>query len=132
MKRTILIFGLLAGTVLILFELSRLSLWRRESTSEVFIIISGLSFIAVGFLLSRFLAREEKRTKSGNLNDSDLTKQEHRVLTLVAEGMSNSEIAEELFITESTVKTHVSNVLLKLNARRRTEAVKIGRDLEII
>ena len=50
----------------------------------------------------------------------------------MADGLSNFEIGENLFISENTVKTHVSKVLIKLKAKRRTEAVKIGRDMNII
>ena len=50
----------------------------------------------------------------------------------MAQGLSNMEIAEGLFISENTVKSHVSKILIKLNAKRRTQAVRIGRDLNII
>jgi DNA-binding NarL/FixJ family response regulator len=50
----------------------------------------------------------------------------------VAEGLSNKEIADKLFLTESTIKTHVSNLLLKLNAKRRTQAIQIAKELQII
>ncbi len=73
-----------------------------------------------------------KSTRNKNLRKSNLSKQELRVLNLINEGYSNNEIAEQLFISESTVKTHVSNILSKLKAKRRTEAIKIGKDLEII
>ncbi|NNE68016.1 MAG: response regulator transcription factor [Pyrinomonadaceae bacterium] len=132
MKRTILIFGILAGAVFLLFELTKLTRWASPETSEVFLVLSGLAFIIVGFLLSRILWKDDENKKPKPSNTSDLTKQEHKVLGLIAEGLSNNEIAESLFISESTVKTHVSNILSKLHARRRTEAVKIGQDLEII
>ncbi|REJ76054.1 MAG: DNA-binding response regulator [Acidobacteria bacterium] len=132
MKQTILIFGLLAATIFLLFELNKYSLSNQSDATEIFIVLTGVAFVAIGFLLSRFFSREEKHEKRKNLKESDLTKQEQKVLALVAEGMSNSEIGEELFIAESTVKTHVSNILSKLQAKRRTEAVKIGRELEII
>lgn len=132
MKHTILIFGSLATGIFLLFELSKLSRWSSGGSSEIFLVVSALSFILVGILLNKFLAgrRDGRRIPAGN--DSGLTKQEHKVLYLVSDGLSNNEIAENLFISESTVKTHVSNILSKLQAKRRTEAVKIGRDLDLI
>lgn len=52
----------------------------------------------------------------------DLTEREHEVLIALSKGLSNSEIATELSVTEKTVKTHVSNVLGKLNVKSRTQA----------
>ena len=53
----------------------------------------------------------------------DLTNREHEILMLIAQGKSNREIADELFITLKTVKTHVSNILAKLDVDDRTQAV---------
>jgi DNA-binding NarL/FixJ family response regulator len=55
--------------------------------------------------------------------DSDLSHREEEVLSLLAGGRSNKEIAAQLGITEATVKCHVSAILLRLNANDRTEAV---------
>ena len=52
----------------------------------------------------------------------DLTKREIEVLALITEGLTNQEIAERLFITIKTVKTHVSNILSKLEVSDRTQA----------
>nr|4WT0_A Chain A, Response regulator receiver domain protein [unidentified]4WT0_B Chain B, Response regulator receiver domain protein [unidentified]4WU4_A Chain A, Response regulator receiver domain protein [unidentified]4WU4_B Chain B, Response regulator receiver domain protein [unidentified]4WUH_A Chain A, Response regulator receiver domain protein [Enterococcus faecalis S613]4WUH_B Chain B, Response regulator receiver domain protein [Enterococcus faecalis S613]4WUL_A Chain A, Response regulator len=52
----------------------------------------------------------------------DLTNREHEILMLIAQGKSNQEIADELFITLKTVKTHVSNILAKLDVDNRTQA----------
>lgn len=65
------------------------------------------------------------RMKQGNkrpLHD-DLTNREIEILLLMAEGMTNQEIADELFIALKTVKTHVSNILSKLEVQDRTQAV---------
>lgn len=132
MKQTILIFGSLAAAIFILFELNKLSLWGLEDSSDLFIICSGVLFILIGVLISRFMLGKPENPKFRGLNKSSLTKQEHKILLLMNDGLSNLDIAEQLYISESTVKTHVSNILSKLRAKRRTEAVKIGRDLDII
>ena len=59
-----------------------------------------------------------------------LTQREHDVLVKMAEGLSNQEIAQHLFLSESTVKTHVSNILFKLDAKRRTQAVQAAKKAE--
>ena len=56
----------------------------------------------------------------------DLTAREREVLALIVQGMSNPQIANELFVTESTVKSHVSNVISKLGAASRTEVVALA------
>ena len=96
-----------------------------------YLIISGILFLILGILMSRFFFIKSEVRKQ-KLRKSNLSDQELRVLHLLADGRSNKEIAEQLFIAETTVKSHVSKILAKLEAKRRTEAVKIARDLEII
>ena len=62
----------------------------------------------------------------------DLTDREREVLALMAEGMSNPEIAEELMVSRSTVKFHVSNILSKLGADSRTEAVALALQHDLV
>ncbi|VWB23386.1 LuxR family transcriptional regulator [Burkholderia aenigmatica] len=61
-----------------------------------------------------------------------LTRKEIRVLQLLAEGYSNTAMAEKLFISDSTVRTHLRNINTKLNSRSRTQAVAIARRLGIV
>lgn len=61
-----------------------------------------------------------------------ISKREYEILQLMAEGLSNQEIAERSFVSVNTVKTHVSNLLLKLDAKRRTQAVLKAREMQLV
>ncbi len=69
---------------------------------------------------------------SGDAAKEPLTRKEIRVLQLLAEGYSNNAMGEKLFVSESTVRTHLRNINMKLGAKRRTEAVAIARKLGVI
>jgi DNA-binding NarL/FixJ family response regulator len=76
-------------------------------------------------LISQFVARPG-RTRHSPPELEELTDREREVLALVAEGLNNREIAERLFISPATAKTHVSRILLKLDARDRAQLVVIA------
>lgn len=73
-----------------------------------------------------FAVNEEK------LRELGLTPREHEILGLIAEGLSNREIGERLFVSENTVKTHSSRVFDKLGVNRRVQAVQRGKELGLI
>jgi DNA-binding CsgD family transcriptional regulator len=66
------------------------------------------------------------------LAESGITPRELEILGLIAGGLSNREIAERLFVSENTVKTHSNRLFDKLGAKRRTQAVQRGRELRLI
>ncbi len=66
------------------------------------------------------------------LRELGITKRELEILELIAKGMSNREIAAKLFVSENTVKTHSSRLFEKLSAKRRTQAVQIGKEIGLI
>ena len=61
-----------------------------------------------------------------------ITPRELEILELIAAGLSNREIAERISVSENTVKTHSSRLFEKLSARRRTQAVQIGKELGLL
>jgi two-component system, NarL family, response regulator DevR len=78
-------------------------------------------------LATRVLARLRGEVTEPALQS--LTTQERRVLNLIADGLSNKEIAKDLFLAEQTVKNYVSSLLSKLGLKRRTQAATLFRDL---
>ena len=78
------------------------------------------------------LATEPFSLNEERLKDLGITKRELEILELIAQGLSNREIAEKLFVSENTVKTHSSRLFDKLSAKRRTQAVQLGKEMGLI
>jgi DNA-binding NarL/FixJ family response regulator len=105
-------------------------------------LIAGIRMIAAGdallapVLTRRLVERFVQRPLAGRTSNDDraaaLTDREREVLVHVARGMSNSEIGEALFVTEATVKTHLSRVLAKLQLRDRVQAVVFAYEHGIV
>lgn len=105
---------------------------RAVYTGEA-LLSSRIASILLKEFKTLFEKKEEKVKTSlnGNIYDN-LTNREIEVLTLVANGMSNKEIARELIITERTVKNHISNIFQKLHVNDRTQAVVIALQQNLI
>ena len=136
MKKTIFVFGLLILALLLLFQLSNYSVISGNLNIEIVVAIIAIVFFFVGIYINK--KSLHKYQKPSHEIDHDKIKQleistrEYEVLQEIASGLSNKEIAAKLFVSESTIKTHVSNLLVKLNAKRRTQAVQIAQDLHLL
>lgn len=91
-----------------------------QVADAVRLVASGQSLISPS--MATKLLEEFKHISKGNVPATTLTPRELQVLRLVAHGMSNREIADELFISENTVKNHIRNILEKLQMKSRMEA----------
>ncbi len=136
MKKTILIFGSLIIAFLVLFQLSKYSLISGELRLEFILIAIAGSFFIIGlYFYRRFFQKEptnHQEIDHQKIKLLEITEREYEVLQLISDGLSNKEIANKLFLTESTIKTHVSNILVKLDAKRRTQAIQIAKSLNIL
>lgn len=135
MKKTIIVFTSLILALLVLFKLSTYSVISGNLTIEIVIVVIALVFFFIGMYLNKKKLQQphiSSEINQKNLENLDLSKREYEVLQAIALGLSNKEIADQLFVSESTIKTHVSNVLAKLNAKRRTQAIQIAKELQIL
>lgn len=136
MKKTVLIFGVLAFAVVGLLQLSRYAVITGNLQTEWLLVFVAILFLGLGIFLQRRSLYQEKEVTSEVNQDKivelGLSKREYEVLIEMARGYSNKEIADRLFVSESTIKTHVSHVLEKLNAKRRTQAVQNAKEQQIL
>ena len=98
----------------------------EEVADSVRAVVQGQTLISPSMaskLLTEFVALDKRVTEKHKYPSPTLTTRELEVLKLVAKGMSNREIADELYISENTVKNHVRNILEKLHLHSRMEAV---------
>lgn len=80
-----------------------------------------------------YITAQDKLTiDQGTINKLGISARELEVLQLMAEGLSNQEIADRMFVSLNTIKTHSSNLFMKLDVNRRTQAVDKGKKLNII
>lgn len=135
MKKTILVFSALIFALLALFQLSKYTYLSGDISIEIIIAVIAIVFFFIGAYLRGKTKKEMLETTEVNLKKIDelgITKREYEVLIQINNGLSNHEISEILFVSESTVKTHVSNLLLKLDAKRRTQALQKAKELQIL
>ena len=137
MTKTIITFSGIILALLILFQMSQYSLTMGNWRLEVILGIVALMFLGIGLYF------RPKRPQNDTMEDSfkrDIQKieqlgistREMEILQKVAEGLSNKEIGQALFVSENTVKTHISNLFIKLDVKRRTQAVQKAKELNLI
>jgi len=152
MKRHVLMYGLIGGILIALIQWTEYQFLVVEHSIEIYGGLIAATFAALGiwlglklttkrqtivvrevpvpaagpFIPGPFIPDERKR------EDLHITRREFEILELIAQGLSNREIAAKLFVSESTVKTHSSRVFDKLGARRRTQAVQLGKEFGLL
>ncbi|HPF97568.1 MAG: response regulator transcription factor [Flavobacteriaceae bacterium] len=136
MRKTIGVFALLILGLLLLFQVSKYSMISGHLSFEIGIAIIAIVFFFIGIYINKKSLHKKQSTpykiNEKKIDELEISKREYEVLQLISKGLSNKEIAEALFLSESTIKTHVSNLLVKLNAKRRTQAIELAKQLEII
>jgi len=136
-KKTIVIYGVALALVVFLLEYFEYRYLIRELSTELLILFIAVLFTGLGLWAGRKLTMPKTVPSSFQINDKaieylKLSDRELEVLELVSKGFSNKEIANNLFVSINTVKTHLQKVYEKLDVKRRTQAVEKAKNLNII
>jgi two-component system, NarL family, response regulator LiaR len=147
MKKILFIYGLFLAFLSIVLKTTEYWFWVKLNAFDIYGVLIALIFLGSGIWLgSRFnqknkeKQRENEQNTEGSpkvideqmLENLGISKREYEVLTLLGTGMSNQEIADALFISQNTVKTHTSRLFEKLAVKNRTHAIIKSKELGII
>jgi DNA-binding CsgD family transcriptional regulator len=154
-KKTVLLFGLLGGVLIAILKLVEYRFLVLEHSLEIYGGIIAALFAAVGIWLGLKLTKTRETVvvrevpvevqvpvevhvtgpfirNDVRLEQLGITPRELNILEAMAAGLSNREIAEQLFVSENTVKTHAARLFDKLLAQRRTQAVQRAKEAGLI
>ena len=148
--RLALAYGALSGVLIALLRVVQYQYLVIEHSVEIYGALVAALFAGLGIWLGLTITRRKPdvvvrdvqvpveppatpfRVNEGKVREFGLTPRELEILGLIADGLSTREIAEKAFVSENTVKTHSSRLFDKLGAKRRTQAVQIGKSAGLI
>lgn len=141
-KRTILLYSAALAVLVFLMKILEYRFFVRDFPMAFYVGVVAVFFTALGVWAGLKLTRTKKvvvvspeanfSVDEKRLKESGISKREYEVLQLMAQGYSNHEIAEKLFVSLNTIKTHTANLYLKLEAKRRTQAVKHAKERALL
>jgi DNA-binding CsgD family transcriptional regulator len=145
-KRIIIWYGLALAILVFLLKFLEYRYIVRDLSLEFYLGVIAILFTTVGIWLGLKLTRKKVITISAPTSSPDtifqldeqilqqkgISKREYEVLELMAKGHSNQEIADKLFVSLNTIKTHTSNLFIKLEAKRRTQAIERAKQLRLL
>jgi NarL family two-component system response regulator LiaR len=146
-NKKILLYGLVLGLLILGLKFAEYRFLVLSHSFEIYAALIALLFTAVGIWAgSKFVKKKEVTVikevivqapvefavNENNLKHFSISKREHEVLLLMALGLSNQEVADKLFVSLNTVKTHSSKLFEKLNVQRRTQAVQEAKKLGLV
>jgi DNA-binding CsgD family transcriptional regulator len=145
MVKQVVLYGAVGGVLIALLKFIEYKYFVLEYPSEIYGGLIAVIFTTLGIYFGLRWTRAKqvvvvREVRVGGpfvlnaetLRETGLTPREHEILGLIAQGLSNREIAEKLFVSENTVKTHSSRLFEKMQVNRRVQAVQKAKDLGLI
>lgn len=138
MKKQLLLYGVSLAVLAFVLNSMHYFYYVRVFSVELYIGIIAILFMLLGIWVGKKLTVQNGQKESEfqqnerALNYLGITDRELEVMELLAEGYSNQQIADRLYISIHTVKSHVSNLLSKLGVNRRTQAINKAKSLRLI
>jgi len=146
--RYIVLYGLILAVLVFLLKWLQWKFLIVDNSSDVYIGLIAIFFTILGVWVATQLAKPKIQTvivekeiyvplpDDSTINEAELKKlnlshREYEVLQLLAKGYSNAEIAKSLYLALSTVKTHVSNIFVKMEVKSRAQAIEKSKRLKI-
>ena len=142
-------FGLALAILFFFVKWIEIRFLLYSQNIEIYIFLIALLFTALGIWLANKITTPKVQTvivekeiyisqnfpfevNQKEIENRKISKRELEVLTLIADGKSNQEIADSLFVSIPTIKTHITNLFEKLDAKRRTQAIETAKRLQLI
>jgi two-component system, NarL family, response regulator LiaR len=135
MLKTILIYGLLLGLLVVALQSIEYFFLIRTHVFEIYGGFIALIFLALGLWFGKKNQKNEAIIEEHievNVAEFGISKREYEVLLLLAKGFSNQEIADKLFVSINTIKSHTSNLFEKLEVKNRTQVLIIAKQKGLI
>lgn len=140
MWRTIILYGVALALLVFVLKFIEYRYLMRDLSLEFYLGVVALFFTVIGVWTGIRLTGGKTNPPAAtpfipdeeNIRRVGISRREHEVLALMAQGFSNQEIADRLYVSLNTVKTHSANLFLKLEAKRRTQAIQKGKQLRLI
>jgi DNA-binding CsgD family transcriptional regulator len=137
MLKTILLYGLSLGLLVLFLHFIEYSFLIKTHIFEVYGGLIAILFLGLGLWFGNKLQSKQKIEAKNvvleaNFSDSGISKREYEVLQLLSQGLSNQEIADKLFVSMNTIKTHTSRLFEKLEVKNRTQALLKAKEMGLI
>lgn len=154
MGKTLVIYGLFLGVLAFILKITEYWFWIKLNAYDMYVLLTAGVFLGTGIWLGRRVQQQRNQAQvpdfldmsmQNNINTEgvlavkkdvieklNISKREYEVLQLLGKGMSNQAIADMLFVSQNTIKTHTSRLFEKLDVKNRTQAILKAKELGIL